>query len=264
MVAQTGDVVLYYLDRVASELFPDTATERESVVQLLRLIGYELRAPVPAAATLTLTFDLPAPAMPSVITIPARARFHSSVPADNSQIFEYLGDALTVDLRSDQTRPAGTVGQVLYDLPVWHGATQPVTTVGSSRGEANQSWRLPMSDVLIDSVVLEVDEGAGWVTWTRRDSFLYDVDETGRARVSAADGRDYLARYDAAGTLAVSFGDGRFGSIPPRGSNNIRVSVRTGGGNKGNVPAGAIDTADTPAFGSIDAGATSTARAAGR
>jgi hypothetical protein len=249
MVAYTGDLILYYLDRVASELFPDTAVERESVVQLLRLIGYELRPAVPAAATLNLILDVPPAPAPAGATIPGGAQFRSRLPAAAPQTFEYLGPTLAIDLRSDQVRPAGSAGQVIYDLPVWHGATQPPTVIGSSRGEPNQGYRVPFAPVLDQGLVVEVDEGAGWVRWSRRDSFLYDVDENGRARVSAADGRDYIARHEADGSLSIQFGDDTFGSIPPRGANNIRVSARIGGGSIGNLPAGAIDTAVTPIAG---------------
>src|SRR4051795_8471523 len=54
LFAYMGDVVLYYQDRIAAESFLHTAVERRSVLQLLRLIGYELHAPVAATAELRL------------------------------------------------------------------------------------------------------------------------------------------------------------------------------------------------------------------
>ncbi len=38
----------------------------------------------------------------------------------------------------------------------------------------------------------------------------------------------------------IFFGDGRQGKVPPTGDHNIRVEYSSGGGNRGNVPAGAI------------------------
>ena len=38
----------------------------------------------------------------------------------------------------------------------------------------------------------------------------------------------------------ISFGDGRQGRVPPRGDHNIRVEYSSGGGERGNVPAGAV------------------------
>src|SRR6476619_6014526 len=68
MFAYVGDIALYYQDRIASELFPGTATERASVVDLLRLVGYELTPAAPAMADLLLTF--PRPTGPQIVTVP--------------------------------------------------------------------------------------------------------------------------------------------------------------------------------------------------
>ena len=38
----------------------------------------------------------------------------------------------------------------------------------------------------------------------------------------------------------ISFGDGRQGKVPPTGDHNIRVEYSSGGGQRGNVPAGAV------------------------
>ena len=51
LFAYMGDIVLYYQDRIASELFLHSAAERRSVVNHLRLIGYELNPAMPASAT---------------------------------------------------------------------------------------------------------------------------------------------------------------------------------------------------------------------
>ena len=39
----------------------------------------------------------------------------------------------------------------------------------------------------------------------------------------------------------IAFGDGRQGKVPPRGDHNIRVEYSSGGGERGNVPAGAVN-----------------------
>src|SRR5215471_21226715 len=68
LFAYIGDVMLYYQDRIANESFLQTATERRSVLQMLRLIGYELKPPLAAAADLTLIFK-PVPAQASPIVV---------------------------------------------------------------------------------------------------------------------------------------------------------------------------------------------------
>src|SRR3954451_17083705 len=54
LFAHIGDILSYYQDRVANESFLGTARTRRSVVEHLRLIGYELGTAAPAAATLSL------------------------------------------------------------------------------------------------------------------------------------------------------------------------------------------------------------------
>src|SRR5690242_18686998 len=56
LFATMGDSLFYDQDRIAGESFLETAVERRSVVQLLRLIGYELRPPTAASAGLALLF----------------------------------------------------------------------------------------------------------------------------------------------------------------------------------------------------------------
>src|SRR5258708_38964675 len=54
LFAHTGDILSYYQDRVANESFLGTAQTRRSVIEHLRLIGYELGTAAPAATALTL------------------------------------------------------------------------------------------------------------------------------------------------------------------------------------------------------------------
>ena len=39
----------------------------------------------------------------------------------------------------------------------------------------------------------------------------------------------------------IRFGDGRTGRVPPEGDRNIRAEYASGGGERGNVPAGAVN-----------------------
>ena len=55
LFAHIGDILSYYQDRVANESFLGTARTRRSVIEHLRLIGYELGTAAPAAAALRLS-----------------------------------------------------------------------------------------------------------------------------------------------------------------------------------------------------------------
>jgi hypothetical protein len=236
LFAYMGDVVLYYQDRLANECFLQTAQERSSILGHLALIGYRLAPPVAASAEIDLTFD---PGLLSVV-IPRGTRFRT-VGIEPPQTFEYVEPDLTVTFGSEQVEPLPT-GQFLYrGLPIRQGVSQPTRVIGSAGPDANQSFAVSPGPVVPESLVVEVNEGAGWVRWDQRQSLLYDIGSDGRVTLSTPQARHYVLEYDAAGNAKVRFGgDGRFGRKPPLGAGNIRSSWMAGGGAAGNVAAGTI------------------------
>ena len=58
-VAAMGDVLTFYGERIANECYLRTATERRSVLELARLIGYELKPGVAASTLLAFTVEDP-------------------------------------------------------------------------------------------------------------------------------------------------------------------------------------------------------------
>jgi hypothetical protein len=96
--AVVGDILTFYQERLANEGFLRTATQRRSVLELARAIGYELNPGVAASTYLAYTVDTPIVTgaglpMPTEITLPAGTRVQS-VPAANQtpQSFESLAD----------------------------------------------------------------------------------------------------------------------------------------------------------------------------
>jgi hypothetical protein len=83
MWAAVADVLTFYTERIANEAFIRTATLRDSVLRLVRVIDYQL-APG-AAATTTLAFTLERDA---IARIPARTRVQS-VPAEGETPQKY-------------------------------------------------------------------------------------------------------------------------------------------------------------------------------
>jgi predicted phage baseplate assembly protein len=79
--ATVGDVLTFYQERIANEGYLRTATERGSVLELARLIGYALRPGV--AASVYLAYSLEKDAGPVEIPKGARA---NSVPAPGEQM----------------------------------------------------------------------------------------------------------------------------------------------------------------------------------
>jgi hypothetical protein len=246
LFAYMGDVLLYYQDRVANESFPATAVERRSVLNLMRLIGYQLAPPVPASVELSLAFNAPAPAASSIVTIPQGAQF-ATAPAGGlpAQTFEYLDPSTDIDLRSDQVQ-ARADGKLVYSgLSLLQSSQQPTSVLGSSTGEPNLMFSIPGTPVILSTLLVEVNEGSGWVSWDRRESLLYDTAADGSISLSASDARDYYVQFDENDVAWVVFGDGTYGRRPPVGVNNIRATYRLGGGSAGNVPANSITVANT-------------------
>lgn len=245
LFAYMGDIILYYQDRIASELFLSTATERRSVLNLLRLVGYELAPPVAAQADLALLFRVPGVAQPVTVVVPNNAQFTTkSEGGAPQQTFEYLGPDLTIDLTSTMVVQQGD--RLVYSgLPVNQSRTLPLEILGSSTGEPNQRFRIAQTPLIRESLVVEVNEGAEWVRWERRENLIAYTAADGRIIVSAPDARDYYVQFDEHDVAYVVFGDGAYGRRPPVGTNNIRARYRVGGGAAGNVPAGAISQVKT-------------------
>lgn len=70
------DVLSFYQERIANEGFLRTATERRSLLELARAIGYELRPGVAASTWLAFTLDA-SPGSPREVVIPAGTRAQS-------------------------------------------------------------------------------------------------------------------------------------------------------------------------------------------
>jgi len=90
--AIVSDVLTFYQERIANEGFLRTATERRSILELARAIGYELNPGVAASVYLAFTIE-DALGAPGVATIPAGTKVQS-IPPQNQlpQTFETSSD----------------------------------------------------------------------------------------------------------------------------------------------------------------------------
>ncbi|MBW4528028.1 MAG: putative baseplate assembly protein [Phormidium tanganyikae FI6-MK23] len=86
--AIVSDVLTFYQERIANEGFLNTATERQSIIELARLIGYELKPGVAASTHLAFAIeDKPGGSAPVVIPLETQVM---SIPNEGEvpQIFE--------------------------------------------------------------------------------------------------------------------------------------------------------------------------------
>jgi hypothetical protein len=108
-----ADVLTFYQERIANEGYLRTATERRSVLELARAIGYELSPGVAADTSLSFRVE-EAPGSPEAVLIPARTQVMSTPTGDElPQIFETSQDFTAHRswnaLRPRQVRPQ-TIG----------------------------------------------------------------------------------------------------------------------------------------------------------
>jgi predicted phage baseplate assembly protein len=136
--AAVADVVTFYQERIASEAYLRTATERRSLVELAGLIGYVPRPGVAASAHLAFTLD--DAGVPEDIPVPAGTRVQSVPgPGELPQTFE------TVE--SIEGRPEWNAMRPVLKRkhPVLTPATAVVTVRGTAVGVARGDSLLLLS-----------------------------------------------------------------------------------------------------------------------
>ncbi|GAB3433648.1 baseplate J/gp47 family protein [Flindersiella endophytica] len=243
LFAYASDITLYYQSRIASQLFPATSDEPESLVQLLRLLGHELRPAPPATVELAVAVDA-GQALP--LTIPAGTAFAAQLTPDRA---DDTGERIQFESVRDVTLTAAVLGPTIEDNLRWflpvsavEGSTVANGLLGSSDGSPNQLYQLGKRPVIAKSISVTVTGPGGSTFW-------HEV------RTLAAVGpveRGFMVQRGADGTVSLLFGDGVNGAIPPKGSGLDQVEVhatyRVGGGPQGNVLPGTTFTSSISAL----------------
>ena len=193
------DLLLYYLDRQANETYLPTATERQNLINMCKLIGYVPKNAKPSQVSITVSIEQ---AHNLDVILPSGALLETS----DGLIFETQSDAVI------------KAGQLSVDVEAVEGETIE-EIVGTSDGEAWQEFYLPRSGVI--EVLSAIIDGH---TWAVTES-LADKSESEEV---------FTAEIDAWRRAEIFFGDGRNGKIPPEGE-RITARYRIGGGIVGNV-----------------------------
>jgi baseplate J-like protein len=228
LFAYASDVTLYYQTRIAENLFPETSDEPESLLQLLRLIGYELLPPAPARVDLRIGVD-PTIAVP--LTLPARTRFTATTP--DAVPFETV-ETITVTPGQLGAPDPDTGLRYYFPIPVVQGATQN-DQVAASDGSPNQLYPLPSKPAVSGSIEVVVNEPGGPTSWREVETLA----------TSTPVDRDFTTEGAADGSTSLLFGDGLNGMIPPAGA-VISATYLLGGTTAGNIAAGIEFTSAVP------------------
>jgi predicted phage baseplate assembly protein len=131
-VATVADVLTFYQERIANESYLRTATERRSILELARLIGYQLKAGAAASTHVAFTVD-DAPGAPDRATLGVGVKVQSIPGQDEkAQTFETI-ETIEARLAWNTLRPRLTMPQTLgmSEVDVWLAGTD----TGLRRGD---------------------------------------------------------------------------------------------------------------------------------
>jgi predicted phage baseplate assembly protein len=174
--AVVGDLLTFYNERIANETFLRTAIERQSVLELARSIGYEMKPGVAASAYLAFEMAAPdpaAPPTPGVPTTPSEVELDAgiqvmSVPESDEppQIFETV-ETIRARPEWNALRPRQSRPQIV-DIPALQVAPEQTFTIFLEGTTLN----LKAGDVF-----LFVDTVEGEVVTFARPAHAVNVDE---------------------------------------------------------------------------------------
>ena len=199
LFAYMADILSYYQDRIANESFLATANERRSIIQHLRLIGYELEPANPASADLVLEFPNSATGKVNVVK---GDRFSTKSGKDKKPVyFEYVLDAgLEIDLDKLVNDSGSKKGFKKYpSVPV-----EIKESPGTSGGLAYQRYKLSYPGVDTQSLKITI----GGDTWAAKNTLDYSGKNDNHYTLSTS-----------GGSAVILFGDGIHGRIPGPGRN---------------------------------------------
>jgi len=209
-----SDVLHYYIDRAANEAFISTASQKESILRIAKMLGYTPTDTTPS--TVTLTFKN---STSSNITVVAGTQIGSTtiVNGTSTQVIFETDEDLVVT--PNTTSPSGV------SVTATQGYTVTSELVGTSTGTANQIFQLDETPVIQDSISVQVNN-----TPYRHVQYLVEYGNSDAVFVSYT---------DANGNTFIEFGDGVGGRVPATNA-QIYATYRVGGGVVGNVAATTI------------------------
>lgn len=226
--AYMGDIMSYYIDRVANEMSIDTASQRESILSLSSMFGYTPAGYQSATSTFALSNSLG-----SAQTLPAGTQFSGSYTSGDTTVRVIFETASTAVIPA----ASGGVPGVVLGIPAYHGESIALRygadeyggageIIGVSDGSANQSMRLFENQVVENSIRVFVLRGDTYEEWNPVSRLI----DAGFADTV------FSTRIDANNFMYVMFGDGVSGKIPPP-SARVLVQYIVGGGDEGRIPA---------------------------
>lgn len=175
--ATVCDVLTFYQERFANEGFLGTATERRSILELGRLIGYRLKPGLAASADLVFLLEQPPGAPEEAIVetpIPVGVRVQSIPgPEEKAQIFETV-EELTARVAWNALQPRqsrlilpekGDLGTYLNGIDSGLKVGDPILIVGRERDKVDpnsERWDFRR----LTKIEADAKSGRTYIEWT--------------------------------------------------------------------------------------------------
>ena len=227
LLAHNLDLLSYYNDKTANEVYLDTAKERSNIINLAKMLGYTFNDGRPSQ------FEQVFEIVPqdTEFTIPMRYLVKTTGNSVEESLYFETDNELVIPPNCVGNEKDAE-GNYLYSVPVTQGYTVKGEIVGTSDGSANQSFTLNNYPVIKDSISLVITESTGEIEeWTRVENFLN----------SSPKDKHFVVSISANDKGVITFGNGRSGKIPSVKLDGIEATYRVGGGEIGNVSAMTIN-----------------------
>jgi hypothetical protein len=219
LFAYVGDLLNYYTDRAANEGFITTATQRQTILDLAKLLNYTPNGISPSTGTVTLTNGTA-----SAIAVLAGTLISATNSTTNNSVIFQTDSDITIPARSGSVDGTGSVGitqgQTIYD-----------ETVGYSDGSPSQIFKLSTPSVITEvgsTYSIQVTVGSDDYSLVSNIVDYY------------SDSKVFYTVNDAEGYTYLAFGDGTHGVVPTI-NNTITVTYRVCDGSVGNIAAESIN-----------------------
>lgn len=188
--ATSLDILSFYQERIANELYLRTAVDAASVMYLAQLVGYKPSPGVAAFAYLAFTLNN-APGSPDNVLIPAGSRVQSVPgPGQQPQVFETSSD-LTAVIAQNALPPQTTVPWALNNgnTSIWLQGTSNNINVGDGilfinhalyrlASQGSSSGTLAADFCFVTSVTTNPTSGNTLVQWNRGLNWPTPNDDT--------------------------------------------------------------------------------------
>lgn len=237
LVAYMGSVLSYKTDAIAQEMYLPTAKSPNSVRKLLELIGINLRGPNSSKASCQLTVQ------------------DSSYAVTGSETLSISKEDRTVHLTS--TRDGLALSYTAYKVDPNGNIDRVTPTIELTNSESFESVGEKFSLVFLEGLLSEQEGVFSQVPVQQKISVPYPSIVEGSVIVSSSDGifseidslffasgsshKVFEKKYKEDYSVELFFGDGVRG-FPPTPGTGYKVIFRTGGGSRGDIPKGYINS----------------------